>query len=74
MDKKLYRGTIIRFSFNFDNPETESFLLTDNPDDAFPFQLIQISGYKIGAIAGYATKNIEVNNEIAMYPSVQLHI
>lgn len=60
MDELLYRGSIIRFKFNFESEQEEEYMIVDNFEKEFPFQLICISGYKAGTIGGYVKQeNIE---------------
>jgi hypothetical protein len=60
MDELLYRGSIIRFKFYFESEQEEEYMIVDNFEKEFPFQLICISGYKAGTIGGYVKQeNIE---------------
>jgi hypothetical protein len=55
---QLYRGTIFRLTFRFDQVETESFMLVEyHESEEYLFQIICISGYKAGTISGYIRSN-----------------
>ena len=52
MEKEiLYRGTFIKFSTK--DKEVQSFLLVENHEKDYVFQIISISGYKVGLVCGY---------------------
>jgi len=60
VDDLLFRGTIIRFKFCFEIEQEEDYMIVDNTEKEFPFQLVCISGYKAGTIGGYVKQeNIE---------------
>lgn len=64
MDELLYRGSIIRFKFSFEIEQEEEYMIVENNEKEFPFQLICISGYKAGTIGGYVKQeNIEKDSE-----------
>ena len=64
MDELLYRGSIIRFKFSFEIEQEEEYMIVENYEQQFPFQLICISGYKAGTIGGYVKQeNFEKDSE-----------
>jgi hypothetical protein len=59
-DELLFSGSIIRFKFCFEIEQEADFMIVDNTEKEFPFQLICITGYKAGTIGGYfKQENIE---------------
>jgi hypothetical protein len=69
MDELLFRGSIIRFKFCFEIEQEEDFMLVENTENEFPFQLICISGYKAGTIGGYIKQESIEKDKIAISTS-----
>jgi len=63
MDDLIYRGTTVKFKFNFDSPAEEVYILAEHHDDPeYVFQLICISGYNSGTIGGYIKIESKIEN------------
>ena len=69
MDELLYRGSIIRFKFCFEIEQEEEYMIVENFEKEFPFQLICISGYKAGTIGGYVKHENDERDRTAISKS-----
>lgn len=66
MKNIFFRGTVIKFEYCFDVPQKDIYIIAENQDDDFPFQLICISGQKSGTIGAFIKKDVTMINQKAV--------
>lgn len=65
MKKKYFRGTFIKLTYKYEFEETNEFILAECHESGYLFQIICVSGYHAGTIAGYIKEGSLAEKSIA---------